>query len=184
MSNTKDIEINKDYLRQIVKERLQKISASDSFEKSKHLQSKIEQFLVNQSGVWGAFMPLKDEALVNWSLFKNTQFVFPKILGSRQMIFAEPGEMRSGPFGVSEPTGFEKDKADIQGFFVPGQAFTFQGERLGRGKGYYDRYLVDVVGIKVGVAFEEQIVEALPVEDHDVRMDFIITDQRVIHVGR
>lgn len=59
----------------------------------------------------------------------------------------------------------------------PGVAFTADGRRLGRGRGYYDRYLGDPVfrGFRVGVCYAHQLVDDLPVEPHDVRMDRVIT---------
>lgn len=62
---------------------------------------------------------------------------------------------------------------------VPGVAFTSAGDRLGQGGGWYDRYLARVRPecVTIGVAFAEQIVDALPVEPHDIRLDHVITDQ-------
>lgn len=191
MSQTKDIkekeiQQKKEHLRLIVKERLQRISDLDRLEKSKRLQSLIAQFMKKQSvsgkHFWGAYMPLKEEVQIRWDEFAHKKFVFPKIL-STQMNFAEPGKLLPGPLGILQPTGAEVPQSGIQGYFVPGLAFTHQGERLGRGKGFYDRYLVNAVGLKVGIGFEDQIFEFIPVDSHDVRMDFIITEQQVIKVG-
>jgi len=65
---------------------------------------------------------------------------------------------------------------------VPGLAFTAAGERLGQGGGWYDRYLATVQPgcVTVGVCFEEQLVEALPIEPHDVRVDHVVTDRGVV----
>ncbi len=57
---------------------------------------------------------------------------------------------------------------------VPGLAFTRTGKRLGRGKGFYDRYLADYPGIKIGLAFPEQLLEDIPTEAHDVPMDLVV----------
>ncbi|MET0663812.1 MAG: 5-formyltetrahydrofolate cyclo-ligase [Ilumatobacteraceae bacterium] len=61
---------------------------------------------------------------------------------------------------------------------VPGLAFTAQGDRLGQGGGWYDRFLTDVrPGCRtIGVGFVEQIVDALPVEVHDIRLDHVVTE--------
>jgi 5-formyltetrahydrofolate cyclo-ligase len=58
---------------------------------------------------------------------------------------------------------------------VPGLAFDRRGGRLGRGKGYYDRFLLETSGLRVGICFEDQVVEKIPGEAHDLRMDFLIT---------
>lgn len=73
--------------------------------------------------------------------------------------------------------------SDIDFFFVPGVAFDARGNRLGRGGGFYDRALAHAHGLKVGVAWEFQLVDRVPAEDLDVRMDVIVTEQRVMRVG-
>jgi len=69
------------------------------------------------------------------------------------------------------------DPATIDVVVVPGLAFTTSGDRLGQGGGWYDRFLASLrpEAIKIGVAFAPQIVESLPVEPHDIRMDVVIT---------
>jgi 5-formyltetrahydrofolate cyclo-ligase len=61
---------------------------------------------------------------------------------------------------------------------VPGLAFDLNGRRLGKGKGYYDRLLAGVSGIKCGVAFDEQVVSEVPAGPHDVRVNCILTPTR------
>ena len=64
---------------------------------------------------------------------------------------------------------------------VPGLGFDDAGNRLGRGRGFYDRFLVhsEFAGSTCAVAFEEQVVEAIPADSHDIRVDMLITDQHV-----
>jgi 5-formyltetrahydrofolate cyclo-ligase len=82
-----------------------------------------------------------------------------------------------GKLGIREPD----EKCEKIGFdefdliLVPGVAFSRNGYRLGRGKGYYDRMLVEVKGIKCGICFECQFGWEVPVEPHDVKLDCIIT---------
>ena len=65
---------------------------------------------------------------------------------------------------------------------IPGLAFTLLGDRLGKGKGYFDKYLSSLKVIKIGVCFEEQIIPALPTEAHDVQVDFVVTDKKIIEI--
>lgn len=67
---------------------------------------------------------------------------------------------------------------------VPGLAFTKEGQRLGRGKGYYDRYLTSWSGVKIGICFEDQILEDVAFETHDVEMDYIVTETKVYIRGK
>jgi len=61
---------------------------------------------------------------------------------------------------------------------VPGIAFTRAGGRMGRGFGFFDRFLAHraVAAIKIGVTFRFQIVESLPLESHDIKLDLVVTD--------
>lgn len=70
------------------------------------------------------------------------------------------------------------DPLTIDVVIVPGTAFTPDGHRLGQGGGWYDRFLTQVKPgcVTIGVAFAPQIVESIPVEPHDVRLDTVITD--------
>lgn len=80
-------------------------------------------------------------------------------------------------FGVSEPIGnFYQDKIDL--IIVPGVAFDSKGNRLGYGKGYYDKYLKGKNIYKIGVCFNEQVVDNLPIDKHDIKMNLIITDEK------
>ncbi len=64
---------------------------------------------------------------------------------------------------------------------VPGLGFDSEGNRLGRGRGFYDRFLAhpEFDGSTCAVAFEEQVVEAIPADPHDIRVDMLITEQHV-----
>lgn len=85
-----------------------------------------------------------------------------------------------GHFGIREPAPacppLPLNRLDF--LLVPGVAFDVQGHRLGRGKGYFDRLLAGNRGIACGVAFDEQIVRAVPVAPHDVVMNCILTPTR------
>src|SRR5687768_8625387 len=85
----------------------------------------------------------------------------------------------TGP-GVREPiAGNPVPLRDIDLVIVPGLGFTNTGFRIGRGMGFYDRFLAqsDFIGVSCGLAFEEQIVADLPILDHDVPLSMLATDQ-------
>lgn len=89
-----------------------------------------------------------------------------------------PEAMADGSFGISEPQGGKAaTAADIDIMILPGVAFTRTGCRLGRGRGYYDRYLAreGFRALKVGVCHSCQLRESLPHEAFDIEMDIIIT---------
>lgn len=84
-----------------------------------------------------------------------------------------PGE----GYAIPEPVGklfTELDRIDM--ILVPGVAFTGSGERIGRGKGYYDKILKQTKAYKLGICFDFQLLEELPMEEHDVKMDRVVCD--------
>jgi 5-formyltetrahydrofolate cyclo-ligase len=91
-----------------------------------------------------------------------------------------------GKFGVREPAAgcveIPLDKFDL--VLVPGMAFDVSGNRLGRGRGFYDRLLQKVSGIKCGVGYDFQLLEKIPVEPHDAKVDFILTPSRCVRRPR
>ena len=78
------------------------------------------------------------------------------------------------------PGGAVVDWGLIEAALVPGLAFDYAGNRLGRGKGFYDKMLRNVAGIKCGVCLEGQLVERLPVEPHDVPVRLVATPERCL----
>jgi 5-formyltetrahydrofolate cyclo-ligase len=86
-------------------------------------------------------------------------------------------DMVPGKFGILEPRADCKvaDLKRLDLVLVPGLAFDRHGYRLGRGKGFYDRLLAAVSGRTCGVAFDAQMISAIPVEPHDIRLNCILT---------
>jgi len=76
--------------------------------------------------------------------------------------------------------------SDVELIVVPGMGFDLRGNRLGRGGGFYDRLLShsSFCGVNCGLALEEQIIEEVPVLDHDVPLDMLVTDQAVRRFGK
>jgi 5-formyltetrahydrofolate cyclo-ligase len=90
-----------------------------------------------------------------------------------------------GHFGIFEPkahcAGNELSRVDL--ILVPGLAFDLDGRRLGRGKGFYDQLLAGLPGFTCGVTFDEQVVEEVPVESHDIQLDCVLTPTRWVEIG-
>ena len=102
----------------------------------------------------------------------------PVVLGDRlePCFFEGMDSMGAGAaFGILEPKNTLKTPLnDIDLIIVPGLAFDSNGNRLGRGKGYYDRLLKGVNAFKVGICFDFQIVEKVPTGTNDIPVDKVI----------
>lgn len=133
--------------------------------------------------VVAAFAALPSEPdLRPWDWSDRKTVLLPRVAGE-DLVFhavAGPGDLRTGSFGVREPdpsrcAALDAAEADI--ILVPGLAFTTDGRRLGRGRGFYDRVLAQLPArvLKVGICFGGQLVDDLPVEDHDRRVDLVLS---------
>ncbi len=110
--------------------------------------------------------------------------VFVPVTGGKEILGAEifsDTRYIKGAFGIPEPECFrEVNKKEIDMILVPGLLFSEKGGRLGYGGGYYDRFLSDFSGIKIGLAFDKQLIKAFPLEKHDILMDYILTEKGLI----
>jgi 5-formyltetrahydrofolate cyclo-ligase len=96
---------------------------------------------------------------------------------------ADPGaDLAAGVWGIAEPRAGLPAVApgDVDLFLLPGLAFDPEGGRLGYGRGYFDRALAGVSGAKVALAFDGQVVEAVPKGPRDVPVDVLVTPTRVV----
>lgn len=111
-------------------------------------------------------------------LSQTKRVVLPRVAGDDMDFYPyTPSSLKVGAFGIEEPQGSEPISPDeIDVIVVPGVAFTTDGKRCGRGKGYYDKYLSrsGFRAIKIGVCYTEQLAENIPNEPHDIVMDYMI----------
>jgi 5-formyltetrahydrofolate cyclo-ligase len=107
------------------------------------------------------------------------------VRGSRELVFHfVEGELERGVLGIATPRPEWKVATAIDVFVVPGVGFGLDGSRLGRGAGYYDATLVKhPAAVKVGFTFECCVVERLPVDAWDVKMDWIVTESRATKIA-
>lgn len=87
-------------------------------------------------------------------------------------------ELEKGAYGILEPTIIRPvNKDDIEVIVIPGIAFDMHRNRLGFGKGYYDKFLEDTNAKKIALCYDFQIIDDLPVDEHDIPMDLILTEE-------
>jgi len=128
-------------------------------------------------------------AIINKALAAGKKVLLPKVDAEETKLrlyeIKSTEDLKPGYMDIPEPEANEENAgsiASVNMVLVPGAAFDEGGHRLGYGKGYYDRLLSEE-GAKpaiVALAYEEQMVADIPAEPHDVKMDLIVTDRRVL----
>ena len=138
-----------------------------------------EHIVVSGAKVVALFSPLHDEPQI-WPLVEKLAervvVVLPRIEGD-VMNFYCIGKMEAGAYSIMEPQNTScVSPGEIDVMIVPGVAFTLSGKRMGRGKGFYDKYMShkDFRALKIGVCYSVQIVDDIPCEEHDIAMDAVI----------
>ena len=89
----------------------------------------------------------------------------------------------AGPMGIGQPQEAPSDAQELDLIVVPGLGFGLNGGRLGYGAGWYDRTLELFHGVVVGLGFECQVLDGVPVEEHDHLVDWIVTELRAISIA-
>lgn len=122
------------------------------------------------------------EFLSKWAARKH--FFLPRVNGvDLEILPYEESRLELGSFHIEEPTGNNTvDPSEIELVVVPAVAYDRKGNRLGRGKGFYDRLLKSTKATKIGVGYEFQLYDELPTEPHDVGMDMVITQKTTVIV--
>ncbi|MDE7115192.1 MAG: 5-formyltetrahydrofolate cyclo-ligase [Muribaculaceae bacterium] len=113
--------------------------------------------------------------LTKWS--NRKRFYLPRVNGvNLEILPYDETRLELGAFHIEEPTGNDVvNPDDIDLIIVPGVAYDNRGNRIGRGKGFYDRLLRSMRATKIGVGYEFQIVSEIQAESHDVKMDMVIS---------
>ena len=117
--------------------------------------------------------------LRKWASKKH--FYLPRVNGvNLEILPYDESRLELGAFHIEEPSG--NDTVDVDNselIIVPAVAYDRRGNRLGRGKGFYDRLLKEANATKIGIAYEFQLYDEIPVEEHDVPVDFVITQTKI-----
>lgn len=154
----------------------------------KELSTRIVDNLINldiyeKAKVIALYKSMNSEVDTNWLInesLKNRIVLLPRIVDNKMIFIMINNDTKysKSNIGVMEPIG-EEYYGKIDLIIVPGIAFDKDLNRLGFGMGYYDKYLGNKDIYKIGLCFSEQIVNLVPVLNHDIRMDMVITENRV-----
>ena len=132
----------------------------------------------------GLYLPLKGEPDLTSLLDENWVFCLPKINGNKiEFVHYHQGVgLEKGAKGIKYP--YSDSILIPRIIIVPGLAYCQKGYRLGFGSGYYDKYfsepIINISTIKIGVCFDKYLLESLPIEKHDTKFNYIITEQTIL----
>lgn len=115
--------------------------------------------------------------------FSQKDFYLPVIVDDKIVFrkYISDDLLLQSEYGIQEPTGKDFTNNDnIDLIIVPGVAFDHQMNRMGRGKGYYDRFLSNLKSkTKIGICFDFQFFDQIPTNENDIKMDYIITEMEM-----
>jgi 5-formyltetrahydrofolate cyclo-ligase len=170
----------KSLLRETMRKRLRTLSHSERSERSLQICANLSTILSGKNSV-ALFAPIQSEPdldlLWELGLLEHHHVSYPHCVGGTLQFHTVSAlsDLSPGKFGIREPVaGGSPETLDL--IVVPGLAFTTDGYRLGRGGGFYDRFLSRVPGytVKVGVCFAFQLLPEIPHIEHDVKVDALI----------
>ncbi len=144
----------------------------------------LELDIYKKAQIIALYNSLESEVDTNYliqELLKNKIVLLPRVIDD-EMVFIKINNntiYENSNLGIMEPVGeIYNNKIDL--IIVPGVAFDYHFNRLGFGKGYYDKYLRNNSIYKIGVCFDKQLISQLPIDSYDIPMDMIITEKRVL----
>jgi 5-formyltetrahydrofolate cyclo-ligase len=182
----------KDSLRAAALAQRSLLSRSESLARSRLIQAQVLQFppyLLRLSVA--LYNPIQNEVetgeIRDHALVKGKNVFFPRFRLEDSLELVKIGsatEFSPGRFGIPEPTGERRlagrDREELV-VFLPGVAFDLRGNRLGRGKGWYDRLIKELgEATLVALAYDFQIVDEVPAEEWDQRVHYVITERSVV----
>jgi len=155
---------NKQHYRNLVKKEFAKLSQEELLKRSTALVNKLSKNqILRTAELVMVYLPLKDEVQLQTLFSQKKQFYIPNISGPTLK-----------PVKLYENTPINAEKLDL--IIVPGCAYTKEGVRIGRGAGYYDRFLVGITIPTIALALSFQIFPELPQEKHDVLIQEVISE--------
>ncbi|RUA27430.1 MAG: 5-formyltetrahydrofolate cyclo-ligase [Bacteroidetes bacterium] len=177
-----------DYLKNELRKKVKELKSNYSFEEKKKKSEAIFQQIeqdrdFKRAHIVLAYWSMPDEVYTHdfikkWASTKT--FLLPVVDGSDLILkkFEGVDKMKEeGKYKILEPQGDAFTDFDMIDYaIIPGVAFDKFNSRLGRGKGYYDKTLGKLEAKKIGVCFDFQYFDVVPVDQYDIPMDFVVTD--------
>ena len=176
----------KELIREKIKKKKQQLTDNEKEIEAANVFEKIEALpeFINAHNIM-IYWSMPDELpthnfIIRWS--KKKTMLLPVVKGEDMLIkpFSTKEELKQGSLGIWEPDTQKEYLNSIDLVIVPGVAFDRDKSRLGRGKGYYDRYFINKRIVKIGVCFDFQLLESIPIDSFDIKMDKVVTNSILI----
>lgn len=181
--------MKKDLLRESVLKKRKTLASDEVKRASENIVTILKKLpLIKESNVIMSYMPYGNEVDIKpfnqWILESGKYLLLPRVLDNSTMDAVKVNDIISGlvksSFGILEPAS-DKESFDINLIdvvLVPGVAFDKQGNRLGHGRGYYDRFLSHCKSSTVflGIAYSFQVLDSIPSDEYDIRVHKVITE--------
>ena len=118
-------------------------------------------------------------------LEQGKNMLLPRIVDNNLEFYVVPNleKLEKGFFDIMEPKDSCKKAENIDCILVPTIGISKSGDRLGYGRGYYDKFLSSTGAVKISLTYSKQIVKSIPSESHDIKIDLIITEDEIIKVS-
>jgi len=118
-------------------------------------------------------------------LGQNKNLLLPRIVNDNLQFYIVSNleKLEKGIFDIMEPKDSCKKAENIDCILVPTIGISKSGDRLGYGRGYYDKFLSSTGAVKISLTYSKQIVKSIPSESHDIKIDLIITEDEIIKVS-
>lgn len=176
--------MNKDEIRKTIRQRKRQFSGEQLDKLSRCIMERLLAHpKIQTAGTILIYHSLPDEVsthnIIDTLLDKGKTIVLPAVISDGMMelrLYTGPQDLKEGAFHIKEPSGERyTDLENIDVAVIPGLAFDTHNNRLGRGKGYYDRFLPSLSHTyKIGVCFDFQKLENIPVDANDIPMDEVL----------
>lgn len=165
-----------------------KLTYKDALKKSAQICRKVLKLDELQGGkTMAAYLSFNNEVdtkeIIDSLTCEGKRVVVPQFRQGdwRFALFSSWDNLEEGTFGILQPKSASVvDSSAVDVVLIPGIAFDEMGIRLGYGKGVFDKLLANSRAYKIGLAYDFQIVDKLPREKHDLIMDLVVTEKRVI----
>jgi 5-formyltetrahydrofolate cyclo-ligase len=189
-----DAKSQKSQLREDIRHRLLSFSSEELAAESRSLCRRLHDLMPREPQVIAAYYPLKDEADVKpllTDLLRDGHHIYLPRVEKEDMVFRRIPHLQlaRGVFNIPEPLADAPllDPMKLAYALIPGRAFDRSGNRLGRGNGGYDHWIreqrkMNRRTVFWGVCFECQLVQEVPVEAHDEKVDAVVTARGRIEI--